>query len=92
MPFTIDGARVRLEGHCTVEEAPDLFQALIAIERPLFDLDRVAHMHAAVAQVLIASRGRLAAPGFTATSFALMSARDGVGGGPYVAEAEFVLG
>ena len=40
----------------------------------------------------LASRGRLAAPGFTATSFALMSARDGVGGGPYVAEAEFPLG
>ena len=59
MPFTIDGARVRLEGHCSVEEAPELFQALIAIERPLFNLDKVAHLHAAVAQVLIASRGRL---------------------------------
>ena len=59
MPFTIDGARVRLEGHCTVEEAPELFQALIAIERPRFYLAEVAHMHAAVAQVLIASRGRL---------------------------------
>jgi 2'-5' RNA ligase len=40
----------------------------------------------------LASRGRLEAPGFLATSFALMSARDGVGGGPYVAEAEFPLG
>jgi hypothetical protein len=59
MPFNIDGARVTLEGHCSVEEAPDLFQALIAVERPVFDLDRVAHMHTAVAQVLIASRGQL---------------------------------
>jgi 2'-5' RNA ligase len=46
---------------------------------------------AAVADYL-ASRGRLEAPGFVATHFALMSARDGVGGGPYVAEAEFGLG
>jgi 2'-5' RNA ligase len=46
---------------------------------------------AAVADYL-ASRGRLEAPGFTAERFVLMSARDGVGGGPYVAEAEFWLG
>ena len=39
----------------------------------------------------LASRGRLEAPGFRAESFALMSAREGVGGGPYVAEAEFAL-
>ena len=45
---------------------------------------------AAVADYL-AARGRLEAPGFVAESFALMSARDGVGGGPYVAEAEFPL-
>ena len=46
---------------------------------------------AAVADYL-ASRGRLDAPAFTATAFVLMSARDGVGGGPYVAEADFPLG
>ena len=45
---------------------------------------------AAVADYL-ASRGRLEAPGFTAESFALMSARDGVGGGPYVVEGEYPL-
>jgi hypothetical protein len=62
MPFRIDGARVTLEGQCSVEEAPDLFQALIAIEHPMFDLDRVAYMHTAVAQLLIASRGQLTNP------------------------------
>jgi anti-anti-sigma regulatory factor len=62
MPFSIDGARVTLAGQCSVEEAPELFQALIAIERPVFDLAQVAYMHTAVAQVLIASRGRLQAP------------------------------
>jgi 2'-5' RNA ligase len=46
---------------------------------------------AAVADYL-GSRGRLEAPGFTADHFVLMSAREGVGGGPYVAEAEFSLG
>jgi 2'-5' RNA ligase len=45
---------------------------------------------AAVAEYL-ASRGLLEAPGFVAERFALMSARDGVGGGPYVVEGEFSL-
>lgn len=45
---------------------------------------------AAVADYL-ASRGRLEAPGFTAESFVLMSARDGVGGGPYVVEGEWLF-
>ena len=45
---------------------------------------------AAVADYL-ASRGRLEAPAFTADRFVLMSARDGVGGGPYVVEAEYPL-
>ncbi len=46
---------------------------------------------AAVADYLT-SRGRLAAAPFVAERFVLMSARDGVGGGPYVVEAEFPLG
>jgi len=45
---------------------------------------------AAVADYLT-SRGRLAAAPFVAERFVLMSARDGVGGGPYVVEAEFAL-
>ena len=59
MPWRIEGSRVILEGHCAVEEAPDLFQALLALERPVFALDRAETLHTAVAQVLIASRGRL---------------------------------
>ena len=39
----------------------------------------------------LAARGRLAAPDFLADSFALMSARDSVGGGPYVVERLFRL-
>lgn len=46
---------------------------------------------AAVADYL-SVRGLLDAPGFIADRFALMSARDGVGGGPYVVEGEFGLG
>ena len=46
---------------------------------------------AAVADYL-ATRGRLEAPGFVAERFVLMSAKDGVGGGPYVVEGEYGLG
>lgn len=35
--------------------------------------------------------GRLAAPGFTADRCLLMSARPGIGGGPYAVEAEYAL-
>ena len=44
----------------------------------------------AVADYLTA-RGRLEAPGFVASRFVLMSAREGVGGGPYVVEGEYEL-
>lgn len=46
---------------------------------------------AAVADYLSA-RGRLEAPGFVAQTFVLMSAKDGIGGGPYVVEGEYALG
>ena len=46
---------------------------------------------AAVADYL-AARGRLEAPAFVAHKFVLMSAKSGVGGGPYVAEGEYGLG
>ena len=59
MPFRVEDEVVSLEGHCSVEEAPDLFQALLAIEAPTIDLDRAESLHTAVAQVLIASRGKL---------------------------------
>jgi RNA 2',3'-cyclic 3'-phosphodiesterase len=45
---------------------------------------------AAVADYL-ASRGRLEAPDFLADKFVLMSAKDSVGGGPYVVEADYRL-
>jgi RNA 2',3'-cyclic 3'-phosphodiesterase len=47
--------------------------------------------HAAVADYL-AARGALQAEAFTAERFALFSARDGTGGGPYVVEAAYPLG
>jgi 2'-5' RNA ligase len=45
---------------------------------------------AAVADYL-GARGRLEAPGFLAERFVLMSAKEGVGGGPYVVEGEYDL-
>ena len=38
MPFHVENSLVTLEGHCSVEEAPDLFQALLAIENPVFEI------------------------------------------------------
>jgi hypothetical protein len=61
MPFQIEGSRVVLDGHCSVEEAAELFQALIAIDRPVFSLEGVESMHTAIAQVLLAARGALEA-------------------------------
>jgi hypothetical protein len=62
MPFRVEDGIVCLEGHCSVEEAPDLFQALLAVEAPTIDLDKAESVHTAVAQVLIASRGKLQNP------------------------------
>jgi len=59
MPFRVEDGVVSLEGHCSVEEAPDLFQALLALDAPTIDLARAESLHTAVAQVLIASRGKL---------------------------------
>jgi hypothetical protein len=59
MPFRVEGSRVTLEGHCTVEEAPDLFQALLSVDEPVFSLEQAETLHTAVAQVLVAARGRL---------------------------------
>ena len=59
MPFRVEDGVVSLEGHCSVEEAPDLFQALLALEAPTIDLEKAESLHTAVAQVLIASRGKL---------------------------------
>jgi 2'-5' RNA ligase len=59
---------------------------------PHVTLARTRGASAAAVADYLASRGRLEAPGFTAGSFVLMSSRDGVGGGPYVIEAEYSLG
>jgi hypothetical protein len=62
MPFRVEEGVVRLEGHCPVDEAPELFQALLALDTPTIDLDKAESLHTAVAQVLIASRGTLQNP------------------------------
>jgi 2'-5' RNA ligase len=59
---------------------------------PHVTLARMRGVSAAAVADYLAARGRLAASGFVADAFVLMSAREGVGGGPYVAEAEFPLG
>ncbi len=41
-----------LRGHCTVEEAEDLLQWLVAHPAGRLDLDEVTHLHAAVLQAI----------------------------------------
>ena len=59
MPFRVEADRIVLEGHCLVDEAPDLFQALLDIESPVFALAGAQSLHTAIVQLLIAARGRL---------------------------------
>ena len=39
MPFRIDDNVISLDGHCSVEEAQPLFEALRGVDEPIFDLD-----------------------------------------------------
>ena len=80
MAFVVSGARVTLHGPCPVEEASDLHRALLDVERPVFDLDAASYIHAAIAQVVLASRGQLtrrpADPALAAALAALETAAD----------------
>jgi len=38
MPFTMDGEVISLDGHCPIEEAQPLFDALRGVDEPIFDV------------------------------------------------------
>jgi 2'-5' RNA ligase len=59
---------------------------------PHVTLARLRSVSAAAVADYLTVRGALAAPSFEATRFVLFSARDSVGGGPYVVEAAYPLG
>jgi hypothetical protein len=61
MPFRIDENIVTLDGHCSVEEAQPLFEALRGGDEPIFDLGGTRGLHTAIVQIVLASRGRLRA-------------------------------
>jgi 2'-5' RNA ligase len=58
---------------------------------PHVTLARMRGVSAMAVADYLSARGLLTAPPFVAERFVLMSARDGVGGGPYVVEADFAL-
>jgi hypothetical protein len=62
MPVTLTEATATLAGACTVEEAEPLLDWLRATPEPQVDLSGCETLHAALAQVLLATRPRLAAP------------------------------
>jgi len=59
MPFRIDDNVVTLDGHCSVEEAQPLFEALLGVDDPSFDLGRAETLHTAIVQLILASTGRV---------------------------------
>jgi hypothetical protein len=62
MPLEQDGATIRLVGHCPVEDAEPLLDALRATPDATVDLTEAGWLHTAVLQVLMvatpALRGR----------------------------------
>ncbi|CAH2601423.1 conserved protein of unknown function [Rhodovastum atsumiense] len=61
MPILIEGDLAVLDGTCTVEEAEPLLDWVRGTATPAVDLSGCRHLHAAVLQVLLAARPRLAA-------------------------------
>jgi hypothetical protein len=57
MPFRIDDSVISLEGHCSIEEAQPLFDALREVDEPTFDLAAMTTVHTAVVQLILASAG-----------------------------------
>ena len=66
MPLEHSGTRIRLSGHCSVEEAEPLLEILRTEPDAVVDLTEAAWLHTAVLQVLMvaapALHGRLAGP------------------------------
>jgi len=59
MPFRIDDNVITFDGHCSVEEAQPLYDALRGMEAPIFDFGRASGLHTAIVQIVLASGGGL---------------------------------
>ncbi len=57
MPFRIDDDVISLDGHCPIEEAQPLFEALRGLDEPIFDLGGTQTLHTAIVQLILASPG-----------------------------------
>lgn len=57
MPFTMDGDVISFDGHCPIEEAQPLFDALRAVDEPILDVSRALSLHTAIVQLILASAG-----------------------------------
>jgi hypothetical protein len=57
MPMRIEDQAIWLEGHCTIEEAQDLYDNVRGLEDPVFNLAGVETLHTAIVQILLASKG-----------------------------------
>jgi hypothetical protein len=59
MPIRIDDNVISLDGHCAIEEAESLHEALRAIEQPIFDVAQTITLHTAIVQLVMTSRGKV---------------------------------
>jgi hypothetical protein len=59
MPIRIDDNVISLDGHCAIEEAESLHEALRAIEQPVFDLAHTSTLHTAIVQLIMTSPGKV---------------------------------
>jgi hypothetical protein len=59
MSVRLEGNVVLLEGQCRVEDAELLLGWLQTEEQPVVDMSRAEHLHAAVLQVLLATKPAL---------------------------------
>ena len=57
MPFTMDDDVISFDGHCPIEEAQPLFDALRGVDAPIFDVSRALSLHTAIVQLMLASAG-----------------------------------
>ncbi|ESQ92629.1 hypothetical protein [Asticcacaulis benevestitus] len=59
MPLVFEGNVIRFDGHCTVEEALTLAQALVDIKDVEIVLSSCESMHTALLQTLIAGQPKI---------------------------------
>lgn len=57
MPVRLEDNVVYLVDECSIEEAESLYETLMKIDRPRFDLSEAKHVHCSIVQLIMACSG-----------------------------------